>query len=274
MELRKLHGDFGVEVLGFPIKAGGSEAEIAALRRAYDDHAMLLFRGAGPLAHERHVEIARWFGPPSPVDNGGDGQFVTVLQNAEAAGSVALPFHSDLTYTDDPIAAICLQAIDLPDAPTSTTFVSGAAAWEHLPESLRRDVEGLTLRHVLDSSVTGYDWPTFIADHPLKFVHPRTGRPILFATEHHATRLLDVDEARSRELIAALFTHLYAPERQYEHVWQLGDLLMWDNLVLQHARTQASQPAGGRRALQRVALSDTPLDVHVDRARQREREQA
>lgn len=270
MRFRPLHPDFGAEVLDFDIERGGSDDEIAQLRKAYDEYAMLLFRGAGRLRHERHVEVASWFGPPPPVDNSGRGNFVSVLQNGDAAGSIVLPFHSDLTYTDDPIRAICLQAIELPEGPTSTTFVSGIAAWNSLPAALQDELDGLTLRHVLDSSVTGFDWPTFIADHPVKYLHPRTGKPILFVTEHHATRILELDEARSDEIIKRLFAYLYAAERRYEHVWQLNDVLMWDNLALQHARTEHSDPGRGKRALQRVALSDVTLDEHIERARARE----
>lgn len=270
MRFRQLHRDFGAEVLDFDLHCGGTSAEIDELRSAYDRHAMLLFRGQGQVAPERQVEIASWFGPPPPVDNSGRGDFVSVLANEDAAGSVVLPFHSDLTYTDTPIDAICLHAIGVPEGGTSTTYVSGAAAWRALPDGLRQELTNCTLRHVLAKSATGMDWPEFVADHPVRFVHPRTGEPILFVTEHHATRILEMDEARSRAVLGELFGHLYAAERRYVHQWQLGDLLMWDNLALQHARTERSDPGQGARALQRVALSATTLQETIDRARARE----
>src|SRR5258708_516160 len=71
MQFRPLHADLGVEVTGFDLQRGGSAAEVEALRQAYDQHQMLLFRGGGRVSHERHVEISSWFGPPSPVDNSG-----------------------------------------------------------------------------------------------------------------------------------------------------------------------------------------------------------
>ena len=270
MRFRPLHDDFGAEVLDFDIERDGSAEQIEALRDAYAEYSMLLFRGGDQLSHERHHEIATWFGPPSPLDNFGNGTFVTVLQNEDAAGSVVLPFHSDQTYTDDPISMICLQAIALPDGPTSTTYVSGLAAWKRLPDDLKQELEGKTLRHVLESSVTGMDWPTFIADHPVKYIHPRTGQPILFVTEHHATRILEMDEDHSREVLDRLFEVLYAPQARYEHEWQLGDILLWDNLALQHARTEHSDPGKGKRALQRVALCDLTLQEAIEVARARE----
>ncbi len=100
--------------------------------------------------------------------------------------------------------------------------------------------------------------------------HPRTGRPILLVTEHHADRILEMDEARSREVLDGLFEVLYAPEARYEHAWHLDDLLIWDNLAIQHARTERSDPAEGKRALQRVALAEKGLPELIERARARQ----
>ena len=270
MELRPLHRDFGVEVLGFDIENGRAGADIAELVRAYDEHSMLLLRGGRRLSHERHVEIAGWFGPPGPIDNAGDGNFVSVLHNDDKTGSMYIPFHSDLTYTEDPIRAICLQAIELPAKATSTTYVSGIAAWNSLPASLQDQLTDKTLRHFYKSRVELYDWPDFVAEHPVHLAHPRTGRSVLFVTEHHANRILELGEEESQAMIARLYTYLYAPARRYEHVWQLNDLLMWDNLVLQHSRTEESDPADGPRALQRVALSNLTVQQTIDMARARQ----
>jgi taurine dioxygenase len=271
MRFRPLHPDFGAEVIGFDVQRGGTASEIEDLRQAYDEHQLLLFRGGGRIAPERHVEFASWFGPPPPVSNDGAGNFVSVLKNDEAAGSWQLPFHSDLTYTDVPIKAICLHAIALPEAGTSTTFVSGVAAWAQLPVERQEELAGLTLRHLHIPNMPEYNWPDFIADHPVRLIHPRTGRPVLFVTEHHADRILELDDARSKALLGELFAHLYAPARRYEHMWALDDLLMWDNLAVQHARTKQSEPSEGARALQRVALSEVGLDELIERAREREK---
>jgi alpha-ketoglutarate-dependent taurine dioxygenase len=270
MRFRPLHPDLGAEVVGFDVQRGGTAEEIDDLRSAYDRYQLLLFRGGGRISPERQVEIASWFGPPPPVSNSGEDNFVSVLKNDEAAGSYQLPFHSDLTYTDVPIKAICLHAVALPRAGTSTTFISGVAAWAQLATERQDSLSGLTLRHLHIPNMPEYDWPDFIAEHPVRLIHPRTGQPILFVTEHHADRILELDEAGSNTILQGLFAHLYAPERRYEHQWQLDDLLMWDNLAVQHARTKKSDPSEGTRALQRVALSEVGLDDLIERARQRE----
>ncbi|MCW1427618.1 TauD/TfdA dioxygenase family protein [Novosphingobium sp. JCM 18896] len=267
MEFRPLHRDFGVEVLGFDLQHGGTRDEIAVLREAYDRHHLLLFRKGGRVSADRHVEIAGWFGPPAPIANDADGSLVTVLQNEEAAGRLELPFHSDLTYTADPIDAICLHAIAVPEGGSSTTFVSSAAAWDKLPAALQAELADKTLRHFYNSRLMVADWPSFAAEHPVRLAHPRTGRPILFVTENHAERILEMDAARSRAVIEELFGVLYAPEARYQHWWELDDLVMWDNLAIQHARTEEAHPRSGKRALQRVALARVGFHELLERAR-------
>lgn len=176
-----------------------------------------------------------------------------------------LPFHCDLSYTDCPVKGISLHALAVPPGGTSTTFVSNVVGWDGLPAAKQDELTGLTARHFLEARPM-YGWPDFIADHPLRLEHPRTGRPLLFVTEHHATRILELDEARGAALLADLFARLYAPERRYEHQWRIGDLLIWDNLAVQHARTRPSDPSDGERAMQRVALSEMGLGELVEQA--------
>jgi taurine dioxygenase len=272
MRLRPLHPDFGAEVCDFDVLTGGAPDDIAALREAFDAHQLLLFRGARPIPPERQVELAGWFGPP--VANSPDGAFCTVLHNDEAAGRLRLPFHSDLSYTDAPIHGLSLHALEIPSNGTVTSFVSSVQAWKSLPPERQSLLAEKTLLHRLGASIAYGDWPEFLADHPVRLVHPRTGEPILYVTEHHATRIHELDAETSERILAELFAHLYAPERVYMHAWARHDLVVWDNLAVQHARPEIAEPADGARAMQRVALSDTPYYELVERAwgQQRERE--
>lgn len=270
MRIRRLHPDFGAEVLDFDPQAGGSAAEIATLRAAFDEHQLLLLRGDRAIAPERQVEISGWFGPP--IANSPDGTLWTVLHNDEAAGSLRLPFHSDLSYTDDPILGLSLHALEVPGGGTATAFVSGVHAWRSLPAARRALLADKTLRHRLASSLTYGDWPEFLADHPVRLVHPRTGAEVLYVTEHHAQRIHELDEAESGRVLAELYAHLYAPERVYVHRWTPFDLVVWDNLAVQHARPETAEPSRGARAMQRVALAETPYFTLVERARRQEAE--
>jgi taurine dioxygenase len=262
LRLRHLHEGFGVEVLDVDLNGIVGPALIDELRQAYDEHQMLLFR-CGRVSPERQVEVTRWFGR---LSRHSDGKDWTVLHNENAVGSARLPFHSDFSYTETPLKGISLHAIAVPPSGTSTTFASAMHGWATLAPEQQDRLAGLTLRHLHHSSLVP-EWPNFVADHPLRLPHPRTGKPILFSTEQHATRIHQLEQAESDALIDALLAHLYAFGKIYVHRWELDDLLIWDNLAIQHARTQQADIEHGERAMQRVALADIGIDEIIVRAR-------
>ncbi len=265
MLIRPLHPNFGAEVLDLQLEAATPQ-DIDTLRAALDEHQLLLFRNGESLAPEQQVEICGWFGPP--VDNG-DGRLWSMLRNEEAAGRIKLPFHADFTYTDSPIKIISLHASELPPGGTSTSFVSGIHGWASLPLELQTRLAPMTLRHRHVSAITT-GLPEFIADHPLRKEHPRSGRPILFATEYHAHRILELDLEESDAILSRLFEHLYAEQHIYTHRWQLHDLMIWDNLAVQHARREAAELSAGKRAVQRVVVNEMTYPELVARARQQQ----
>ena len=59
--------------------------------------------------------------------------------------------------------------------------------------------------------------------------------------------------AESDELIDAIFAELYEPSNVYVHHWTVGDLVIWDNLLLQHGRP--ANPNSVRRSLRRVMMN-------------------
>jgi taurine dioxygenase len=266
MRFEKLHQNFGAEVTYFDPCAELSASDLASLRAALAEHLLLVFRMDRQISTERQAEINNeWFGPR--VDIGNQPLF-SVLHSDEPAGAAVLRFHSDWTYTDHPIKLISLQATQVPRGGTSTSFVSGIDAWASLSTGMQDRLSNLTAQHVQDSSITAQDMPVFRANQPLRFDHPRAGKPVLMVTEYHTRRINELPENESRELLDRLFEHLYQPENIYTHRWQRYDLVVWDNLAVQHARREAANPADGPRAMQRVAFNDVPYEKLIELARQ------
>jgi taurine dioxygenase len=245
---------FGAEIRGFDAQDGRGADDVAALRRAFDRHHLVILRDCGRLSAARQAEIVGWLGPLSP-DSGPAGEHAMMMDNAEERGRARLPFHSDITFFRYPLEGISLHALELPRVPTSTTFVSNALAWDALPTELQADLSARTCRHYYaDDQGMDLGWTEFEYWHPVRLPHYRSGRPLLFVTEHHVELIQGYGAEDSRALLERLFAHVYAPERQYEHVWQPGDLVIWDNYAVQHARTREALPSDGPRKLQRVAL--------------------
>lgn len=83
-------------------------------------------------------------------------------------------------------------------------------------------------------------------------MHPSTGHPLLICNTLMADFIVGLPKDQSDALLERLCQELEQPEFIYEHVWKVGDLLLWDNLAVQHARTDFDP--NERRALRRTQL--------------------
>jgi taurine dioxygenase len=264
MKITPLTQGFGAEVTEFDLPHGGTADEIARLQRAYLDCHLLVFRGDGRFSPERQIEITGWFG--SIITEGGISW--TVLDNVEPAGSYMLPFHSDITFLEYPLGGISLYPEALPPGGTSTTYISNAVAWRSLPQALQEELQDRKARHYYESEgMIDLGFAVFEYWHPVRMPHPDTGEPLLFVTEHHVDRIEGLSHERCREVLDQLFAALYAPERRYEHRWCEGDLLIWNNLAVQHARTEVADPLQGSRVMRRVQLGKIGFMAQLEQLR-------
>lgn len=263
MEIVPLPQGFGARITGFDPRSVDA-ATVAVLQRAYDEHHLLIFTGLGSVPGELHAEIAGWFGPLG-ANRGADGRPWTYLDNEDTVGSAVLPFHCDIAYMEHPFLGLSLHPVSLPEGGSSTTFVSNAAGWDAIDEDLKALLADRKAAAVFrDTHMVDAKWPPLVAWHPACMRHPRTGRSMIFVNENHVTEIEGLSEAESAPILARVFAAIYAPERRYEHHWQEGDLLVWDNLAIQHARTREAAPSAGRRVIQRVALGTHTFQQQVE----------
>ena len=96
---------------------------------------------------------------------------------------------------------------------------------------------------------------TYWAHHPLIWRNA-DGVATLFACLQHTDRILGLPRDESDALLEEIFAHLYHASNVVEHVWQPNDLVIWDNLTVQHARPD---PTPAPRTLRRYHVSDVDL---------------
>jgi len=181
----------------------------------------------------------------------------------------ALAFHADAAYTEHPFDAIALHAVDVVDDASCTRYASAERACEQLPRAL---LQRLT-NHRAELITPGFELlarrvcripePEAMqrAIRPTVLVNPGSGRRYLNVSEMHAARLIDMPWEESRDLLEAVFDYLYRSDNLFEHRWCRGDLVIWDNRSLQHAR--ASLVDVGRRVLQRVIVGTEGVAPHT-----------
>src|SRR3546814_13918423 len=71
---------------------------------------------------------------------------------------------------------------------------------------------------------------------PVMLENPHNGRACIWVSELQTARVLGMEWEQSRDLLHAVFGHLYAPGRVLEHSWRKGDVVFWDNVALQQDR--------------------------------------
>ena len=80
---------------------------------------------------------------------------------------------------------------------------------------------------------------------------------MLYVSEQQTDLVEGLEEEESAALVEALFAHLYSDAFTVVHEWREGDLVVWDNRALQHARDAV--PAGVSRNLRRVSVGGTSV---------------
>jgi taurine dioxygenase len=248
----------GVEVLDVDPREPLDDITVEQLRAAYREHHLLLFRGQ-QLSGERQVEVLSWFGPVLAEKMGAFGYVSNVIEGAVVPEG-GLSFHSDFAFTPDPLEGISLHAIAVPASGAPTRFADAVRVVDRLPADLRVRLEGARILNVFDFGAPA-DGRMRVADlapgspscvHDAIGRHRITGEPVVLAGEMHTDCVLGMGPDESEALLDELFAHLYASTNVYEHQWVVGDLVVWDNLALQHGRP--AFPHDEERTLQRVVL--------------------
>jgi taurine dioxygenase len=246
---------FGAEVdvdLAVPL----APAEKAALRRLFELHGLLVFRGLR-LSMEEQCEFCRIFGPV--IDSPYENFYVSNVREDGHLGALELQWHNDVPYLPKPYLGAALHAIEVAPGASSTRFASGFAAYERLPQGLRERIAGLNALQVKQRFSERANRLTDLQPGDLCTVHPvvrrqaGTGRPYLFVNQNMTACVIGLSPPESDALLEELCSWLYIEDEVYEHAWHPGDLVLWDNLAIQHARGRVSADA---RTLQRVSITE------------------
>jgi taurine dioxygenase len=231
-----------------------SRAQENSLRQLLREEGLVLIRGLS-LSMDAQKKLCSIFGP---VLQGAQDNFL--ISNVAEGGLFAdmeLTFHTDVPYVPAPFMAASLHALEVTEGVSATKFASGLRAYEGLPPRLRERIDSLNAMFVRPRTI---DRRTKLTDlvptdncavHAVAGLQEATGRRYIYVNTSSTGCIIGLSESESDALLEELFSHLYAPDNVYEHVWQEGDLIVWDNLAVQHARARIAR---GRRTLQRVTL--------------------
>ena len=245
---------FGIEAK-VDLARGLAEEDKQKLRDLYARDGLLLIRGLD-LSMDDQLALCSTFGPVLRGEH--DRYLVSNVAKGGLLGDLELLFHHDIPYVPAPFLAGTLHALEVSVGVSGTKFANGFRAYERLPHKLRDRVDGLNAlfirprdesrRNKLQDSLPGDN----CAVHAVVQRQKGTGRPYVFVNGQSTACLIGVPESESDALIEELLSYVYAEDNVYEHKWTNGDIVIWDNLALQHARGRIT---GGVRTLQRVTIA-------------------
>ncbi|MGH8663176.1 MAG: TauD/TfdA dioxygenase family protein [Burkholderiales bacterium] len=275
ISVKRIGRRFAAEISGVDLSAPLDDDTFAQVAKAFFDNEVVVFRDQR-LTPAQQIAFTRRFGPLEAhvrkESRLADHDEIFILSNQVDASGKAIGaqdagryWHSDLSYKREPSLLSALYAIEVPVkdgvALGNTYFASTTAAYDGLSPDMKERVGRLRnvhsyreyrlknyaaqqedMRRGIRTVQEFAPSPEQLASVPdmevaVVRVHPVTGRNCLFVNEGHTSHLAGMSRAESDAQLAELYAHITQPEFVYGHSWRAGDLLMWDNVAVQHKAT-------------------------------------
>jgi taurine dioxygenase len=281
----------GAEIQGMDLSLPIPEDVKGALRKAWADHMVLVWRGQ-KIDDEQLLAVSGVYGPPHEaaarkyhlsVGKGIDNEYMIskhpsvsiisnlgpdgkpVMDNGDL-GSYEVIWHTDNSYVQTPPAGSMLYSLEVPvNGGGDTSFNNQYMAYDELPDDLKRAIEGKSQVHdssrnsagvlrpgvKLPATVEEVEGPT----HPLVRVHPVTRKRALYLGRRRvwpSNYIIGMPNAESEALLDKLWAHATQDKYAWTHHWQVGDLLLWDNRCCMHYRSLVD--VAQRRVMHRTTI--------------------
>lgn len=254
----------GQEVLGLDLAGEIDEETRHRLVDIWRAAGVVLFRGVGT-EPEALLKLSRCFGElePHPIEAlrlPGHDELILLTNQGGLRGPVyafdgvptygRIPWHTDLAFQPVPNAGALLNMVHKAETGGSTAWLDTALAYDALDDGLKRRIDGLEARfafcadlaqmkfgnpggtRVGEAKAAFPDYPPLAR--PLVWQHPITGAKILNLCPLNIQGIIGMDDAEGDALIRTLIDAVVQPRFIYQHDWQEGDVILWDNYRMMH----------------------------------------
>jgi alpha-ketoglutarate-dependent 2,4-dichlorophenoxyacetate dioxygenase len=282
LRVTPLHPLFAAEVHDLDLRTTPDAETCAAIHRAMDRHAVLVFRDQ-QLDDDQQMAFGEALGPleedRAVVDRDKHRlkhQRMNDISNLDVDGSLLAAddrrrmfnlgnqlWHSDSSFKATPAKYSMLHGRVVPPEGGDTEFADMRAAWDALPAATKRSLEGLITHHSLLYSRAQLGFDAYTEEETQRFApvrqrlvrwHPGSGRHSLYLSSH-----IGMIEGMPRPEAMMLIRNLTEAATQrpfvYAHRWRPFDLVMWDNRCTMH-RARPFEDKLHPRDMRRVTLKD------------------
>ena len=283
IRVKSLHPLFVGSVSGVDLSGCIGRKTLGEIETALDRHAVLVFPGQA-LKDDQQISLARQLGPPeksigairkdrkarlrselADVSNLNSDNGIRAQDDSWRMMLLANElWHTDSSFKRVPGKFSLLSAREVPPAGGETEFADLRAAYDALDETTKQVVEDLVAEHSIfhSRSLVGYDDFTdeeraALPPVPQTVVRilPGSRRKTLYLASH-ASHIVGWPVERGHRFLRDLIDFATQPRFVYEHRWNAGDLLIWDNRCTLH-RARPYDDLNHRRDMRRVTVEDS-----------------
>jgi len=280
MKITKLKEQIGAIVTGIDLAAPIDAATQKQLYDAVVENVVLVIRGQKHLTPAQLQAAGELFGELMEDQNRRylvDGfPLISVLDNrhkdskgqpAKMAGNAT--WHTDHTNQERPPKFTMLYAVAVPEKGGETSVCNSRAAYEALPEDLKRKIDGMKTENTLISSARFKNAnPDIVKDqlestkpptiHPLVRTHPDTGTKAVWFHKSKTETVTGLTPEETQEFLQDLTDKITQPQFCYAHQYQPGDLLIIDDRASLHKAGFAADPNQHRRLYRMLVRGNRP----------------
>tara|TARA_R110002110_G_scaffold205066_7_gene417315 strand:- start:472391 stop:473233 length:843 start_codon:yes stop_codon:yes gene_type:complete len=267
----------GAQVRGIDLSKPITTSEVQQLRAAWLEHHVLAFPDQ-TMNDDDLLRFSSCFGEfgddPFIATIPGQDHIIAVERRAnEQAPLFAENWHTDWSFQKVPPAGTCLLGITIPPQGGDTLFADQHKALQTMPAALREKLAGKIAIHSAKAAYSPEgmygqeDQDTDrsmdirpstdaleIQRHPLIRRHPETGEEGLFGCLGYIVGIEGMDDDAAFGLLLELLEWQTQPAFVYEHHWETGMLIMWDNRSVLHKATGGYE--GYDRLLHRTTIAE------------------
>ncbi len=247
----------GAQILDTDV-ASVTPIEIDKIKQLVYDYKLVIFREQN-INDAQYLEFARKIGTPQiyPQDNYHHPKYPeffvssNVPQDGKKIGvrGTGRYWHTDCAFLEEPLPLTMLYPQILPKSIRETYYIDMQQVYQKLPAHLKSHVEGKYLIHEgkWRYKVQEWDIDKALIDilhdiekrfpavrHPAITTHPITGAKILYANSGFTTGIEGLDYETNQKVLQELFAFIERQEHIHTHIWQDGDLILWENRTLNH----------------------------------------
>jgi taurine dioxygenase len=268
----------GVELSSVSI-ASMDDEQVCLVRNLVYEHHLVVFRNQDVSILE-YVDFARKVGRPQVYFQKNYHHpehpeiFVSsnVPENGKKIGvsGTGRYWHTDCAFEPDPLSLTLLCPRILPKSIRETYYINMNQVYQELPPDLKAQVDGkyavhegkwrykvqaCDIDHALIDILNDVEKMAPATTHPAVITHPVSHLPALYVSEGFTTGIVGLGHEENKQVLANLFSFIQQEKHIHTHVWQEGDILLWDNRMLIHKAS--SVPKGESSMSYRIGIYDS-----------------